>query len=304
MTTIIVKTNDSVFFPERIDEEGISVYPMFKRAGTVMRLFRLILLRIGFSVPVFMYNSELKNCVADLFVVQDADAQIHFLKWMHKYHPRTRIVLWYWNTVDEMKRSLNPFNIPDYIEKWSYSQNDCNEYRMHYNTTFYIKPLLEETEDPCSKVDVFFVGKDKGRLNRLIEIRSRLEEYGLSTEFHICATRSRDRNKEQYSRRLSYDEIVQKIRSSKAILDCVVGQEAGPTIRPMEAMFWQKKLITDNLSIIHEDYYDPQNIFVIGYDDMNRIVDFVNTPYNENGYCSKYDLSAWAERFYVGKNNE
>lgn len=301
---LLVKKNNSMLFPD--DLKGVRVSCMYRKAGKLLTMFYAACLSFHVPIPAVLINPELKKISADVIVVQDADAQISLLKWLRKYHPDSRIILWYWNTVAERIDTLNPKKIPEGIEKWSYSEYDCATYGMTYNTTFYPYegPMDASSDSSLERsieemVDVLFVGKNKGRLVKLLSLKEGLEEVGLTTDFHICKNGHLDENLALYKPILPYKDIVSKILQSRVIVDLCVSENAGPTIRPLEALYFHKKLITDDSSIIGKDYYHPDNVFILGKDDMDGIVDFVKGPYHDPGdeIRQKYTIEEWIKRF-------
>ena len=77
------------------------------------------------------------------------------------------------------------------------------------------------------------------------------------------------------------------------------------TLRALESLFWEKKLITNNELIKNEKFYNKNNIFIIGIDDENEIEMFLKKPYDKssNKYKSEYDIDAWYENFEKRKSD-
>ena len=170
---------------------------------------------------------------------------------------------------------------------------------MHYNTQFYSKGLVKEAKEP--EYDVLFVGKDKGRLEELLSLESQMRALGIITNFYIVANKDRQINKsEHYQKRVSYDAIVEMITKSKAIMDILTDNQKGLTLRPLEALFFSKKLITNNKGIKSKDFYHPDNIFILGEDDIAALPEFLNKPLHRlpSDILDKYDLEQWFARFF------
>ncbi len=87
---------------------------------------------------------------------------------------------------------------------------------------------------------------------------------------------------------------------SKSILDFVSIGQSGLTIRPLEALFLKKKLITNDKFIKNFDFYHPDNVFILGKDKMEYLSDFLEKPFIEieESITSKYDFSNWIKRFF------
>ena len=100
---------------------------------------------------------------------------------------------------------------------------------------------------------------------------------------------------------IKYDEYIKNIQTSKCILDYNTNNKIAPlTLRPLEALFLNKKLITNNLDIINYDFYNPRNIFILGKDDINDIKKFIDTPYQivDEKIVNYYDFNSWLQRFF------
>lgn len=98
---------------------------------------------------------------------------------------------------------------------------------------------------------------------------------------------------------VEYDDYLQNLRESKAILEIVPENVVGLTIRTMEALFFNKKLITNNKDIKNYDFYNPNNIFIIGEDSEDKIKQFINSPFEliDRKIVEYYDFENWIKRF-------
>ena len=84
------------------------------------------------------------------------------------------------------------------------------------------------------------------------------------------------------------------------VVDIVEKEIQWQTLRPLLALTNKKKLITNNVGIRNEKYYSPDNIFILGEDDSEKLKDFVNSDFvsidpNDLNY---YNASSWLSRFY------
>jgi hypothetical protein len=52
-------------------------------------------------------------------------------------------------------------------------------------------------------------------------------------------------------------------------------------MRIMESLIHNIKLITDCSYLVNYDFYNENNIFILGKDDFNRLSEFMNTPYEK-----------------------
>ena len=91
------------------------------------------------------------------------------------------------------------------------------------------------------------------------------------------------------------------IAESKCILDYNQEGQVGLSLRPMEALFLERKLITNNTDIKNYDFYNHDNIFILGEDNINEIKEFINKPYKkiDQDIIDYYDFDQWLNRFGV-----
>lgn len=104
---------------------------------------------------------------------------------------------------------------------------------------------------------------------------------------------------------MSYNEVIDLVRRSKAVVDMMPDAQAGLSLRPLEALFMKKKLITNFRQIKEFSFYHPDNVFIMGEDHPEKLRDFLSVPFNEKValYINYYDFSEWIKRF-DGNNNE
>ena len=169
---------------------------------------------------------------------------------------------------------------------WSFDKQDVKKYVLKYNSTFYYNP---EKTSVDLKYDVVFLGRNKDRNYDIKEIQNELVKNGLKAWIKII------NNEKDYMR---YDTYLSYVNSSKCILDITQNGQAGLSLRFMESLFFEKKIITNNKYILDYDFYDKNNIYILGRDRRN-LLDFINTPYNQIDIKikSNYLFEKWIKRF-------
>lgn len=85
------------------------------------------------------------------------------------------------------------------------------------------------------------------------------------------------------------------------LLDLSQRGQTALTLRAMEAIFFQRKLITNNAEVCKFDFYNPNNILVIDPDNIDKlkIVEFIEgsfQPYSDE-YLSEFDYENWVKMF-------
>lgn len=147
----------------------------------------------------------------------------------------------------------------------TFDPDDAARYGLLLTEQFYCPPPAPAG----AGAGAFFCGENKGRRAELEALQQMLEQAGLSTRFIIADTPAG---------RIPYNEYLRHLASCQFLVDWVQGDQAGLTRRPIEALFWQKKLITNHRALLHTDFFRPENIFIVGHDAPTRLPEFLNSP--------------------------
>ncbi len=236
---------------------------------------------------VYWYGDWKKNLQTfDTIIIFAPLKEVEILNYIKKSNETIRIIYWYWNPV----LRIRPIDdkLLDGTELWSFDPADCKKYKMKFNTTFYFKNIpIPQNE---AKYDTFFVGLDKGRSNYLKELQNKIEAVGATTYFKIIPN---------IKEKISYQKYLELVSKTKCIIDIIPEGQSGLTVRPMESIFFRKKLITSDPSIASADFYNKRNIFIIGKDDESYLKEFIDSPYIpiDESIVYQYDLREWLKRF-------
>lgn len=212
----------------------------------------------------------------------------------HVVDSQTRLIVYLLNPVmfsDDYK------NLSERWEIWSFSETDSKQYGFKYGETFYDPSLPQYfKEEPITK-DVFFIGTEKGRKNSIRKAEKELKSLGLKTDIRIADNTKALYNR-NYSKYLQYNENCKEVASSMMLLEIVQEGQTGLTLRTMESLFFQKKLITNNKYIKRSALYTPNNYFVIDDDDWGELKAFVDSPIEQprEKLRNEFTFNRWLER--------
>ena len=289
--TIIIKSNSFVFF---VGLDNIYAYYSSYRlfVSALRRIARK--LRLDFIYPVFY--GRWKRCLGDVGLVvlfdngiDNADKVARYIK---NIDSGIKVVFWYWNSISPDGTMING----DYIDEiWTYNRFDAKKYGLKYNSQFYRRISIKTKKN--AETDLVFLGTDKGRSSILTELENNAERYGLKCDFIIVKKKGDA---------ILYEDYLRRINDSKCIIDLVSSQRCGLTLRPLEALFYEKKLITNYEDIVNYDFYDKGNIFILGKDDINKLAEFVNSPYKkiDKKIVDFYSYESWLGRIERGESIE
>ena len=281
---LYLKINKQAVFFKNIKNINIQNYYILKEKNIIFRILRKF--NALNSISFGMWKFKIKRY--DFIILGENGYSPNITKYIKKNNPNCKVIMYYWNILnDEYKKILEDKNIDEF---WTFDKNDSQKYNLKYNPQFYSKDIILNSNE--IKQDVTFLGRAKERKNELIKLEENLNILGITTNFYII-----EREKDL----IGYNEYLESISKSKCILDYNQEGQVGLTLRPMEALFLRKKLITNNVNIINYDFYKPQNIFVLGLDDINKIKEFVDSPYEEvdEKIVNYYDFESWLKRFGI-----
>lgn len=153
-----------------------------------------------------------------------------------------------------------------------------------------------------------FVGSTKGRNVLISTLQEQLTALGLNTLFYVHEQNSTvtTSGNETQQKLIPYEEYVALIGKSEAIIDIVNESNYGLTVRPLEALFAKKKLITNYSEIVHYDFYHEDNIFIFDKSNIDQIPAWLEKPYHpiDEAILVRYDIDAWLDRFEHRSINE
>lgn len=94
---------------------------------------------------------------------------------------------------------------------------------------------------------------------------------------------------------LSYEENIEQVKKSKALIDLKLNRHNGLSFRFFEALYYKKKIITNNKTVKEYDFYHPNNIFITDFENFDGLEEFMQKPYAEieQSIVDKYGFKNW-----------
>ena len=221
-------------------------------------------------------------------IIFDSGYSKRLTKFLRKKNKK--IIVWFWNTIARKQELILKDKNVDYF--YSFDKNDCQKYNLKFNTQFYFDKLPQSCNNHI-EYDVFFVGLDKGRKECISTLIDVFQDKNISYNIDII-----DDGANPYH--YSYSEYVELESKARCLLDIVSHKDSqGLTLRPLEAICMNKKIITNNIHIDEYNFYNPNNVFIIGKDNFENIYDFINTPYQKinEADLKYYSINKWVTRF-------
>lgn len=278
-------------------------YLPFAEVPKILRAIRRLWIHYKLPFEFIWYGKWKKNITQyNTVIIFTSELTCHFGWWIKKQNNNIRIIYWYWNKVE---KHMMPDDIKGECEKWSFNLLDCEKYGLRFNHQYYFKSFLMNNENK-ELWDIYFIGHDHNRAEKIIKMYDYCCKEGIRTNFRIISSHKKSMIPDEIIAEcdVEYDEIRKGIASSKAVLEILQERQTGCTLRAMEAVFFQKKLITDNPYIVNEAFYSEDNIFVLGKRPIDELKDFLMkdfTGYDER-FIELYDVQSWMNNFMKAEN--
>lgn len=311
MKNVLVISGQYNYTVNVVDEESADLVYALNSFNPMMKAIERLWWKLKlpwFSIFFSFKGIDLKKY--DLIVMFECDYPIQIVEYIQKKNPKCMLVYWLWNTIDKMHIGKG-YALPDEIKKlsqkdvdvYSFDIHDCEKNKFKYNNQLGIRYKLESRD---SDYDLFFCGLDKNRIDLIREIDRNFDNEGLHFKCLLFPNNTKlySKEDEKYlsNDMLAYKDVIRYEQSCKCILDLVQDGQMGLTWRPLEAMFYEKKLITNYKDIKRYDFYKKENIFIIGEDNWGRIKEFINSKYEDvsEKIIMKYEWNGWLKNI---KNN-
>ncbi len=280
------------------------IYPLYRNLhGIGKKLFKLYEhIHLG-GIARWLAGWKDKVAEYDTIMIFDGIRGRDVVEYIRKHNKRARIIIYYVNPMDPTDRKCPVFYQGLGCEFYTFDPRDAAEYNMTFKPFYYSGGANVLTEEQEIIQDIFFVGVDKNRLPMLIKLKEQFDKANLTSNLIVVADKYRNYSTEEkaiLSQPVSYEDVIDNVRHSRCVLDIVQEGQSGITLRPMEAMMNDKKLITNNLYIKEYDFYNPENIFILQERNISELADFVRKPVEPvtSDIKENYRFEKWAEGFF------
>ena len=178
-----------------------------------------------------------------------------FLKKLRQRNPSARFVLYQWDSikVTNFKRLL-----PYFDDVKSFDFKDCAELGLTYVPLFFSEDYLVEEKCDEPEFDLVYVGSfNLDRYRILLEILESAKKNGLKVYSHLYLSKldyyklrllsgSAPHKSHVKFNTIDRDEVINLIKSSRAVLDIENANQSGFTMRTFEALAIGRLLLTTN----------------------------------------------------------
>lgn len=227
----------------------------------------------GIWKHTFFNENSLYDDEECIFLFEEGNKQAYnqkYLQYIRKKYKKAKLFFLCWNPAEYLQKKYIDFVDSQYNKIVSFDPEDCRKHNWIHYSGIYSRPKdYKKNDNP--EYDVLFVGHNKGRLSKLRILYNMLQNAGLKCDFYISEVDKEDCLEDgiHYNEYLMYQDVIYHVQNSKAILEILQDCQHGSTLRPMEAMVYERILITNNKEVKSERYYTDKQFYV--FDDMSNI---------------------------------
>lgn len=300
--------------------ESVKVCSMYTDSRSILCRLKLRI-ALCFGHENWEISQELKSLDLnsyDMIIVSQVIYPELIIKYVRERNKHCKLYYWMWDSVafsgkallyNGVKhwKKLNKLRSRYNFEILSFDKSDCKKYNLIFHRQ--IIPVIKNLDVKIGdKYSIYFCGHDKGRVSLLKKLGHIFVSYGFKPHFDIVP------GKDGYVDNKGCESFIHKCKSKSyldfltselshgAILEVVQSGQHGITWRPIEAAVYRRKLITNFKDIKNYDFYNPQNIFIIGEDNYNDLNIFLSSEFQEippeiiNQYCFDGWLSLFMQK--------
>ncbi|MBN9367896.1 MAG: hypothetical protein J0H59_12805 [Comamonadaceae bacterium] len=161
-------------------------------------------------------------------------------------------------------------------------------------------PVATEREN-----DLYFIGADKGRLAQLQKIKAMAEAANLKCRFHITPNKKIKYTPQQAAllstHSLAYTDNIEIGKKSRCLLEIIQKNQTGATMRAIESMFLNCKLITNNPYAQTMPGYSPDRVLMLDDATPEALKAFLNGPHAAPpaSALAQHEINHWIKIFHA-----
>ena len=244
-----------------------------------------------------------------VFVLKGENLTKDFIKTLKLQQEKAIFIMYQWDSINRVSNALEM--IPYFDKVYSFDRIDCEKYKkLEFRPLFFRESKDEENLD-C-KYDLVFIGwLHADRMDLIKNIEKNCKTKNIKTFFYLYTGIKtyinfllKKQSQNLYIKPLNCSNVQDLHFNTKVILDLPHPLQNGLTMRTIEAIGANKKLITTNQDIKNYDFYDENNICIIYKENIEIKNGFFEKPYKKipDDIKNKYSLDKWIEDVFSEGN--
>jgi hypothetical protein len=224
---------------------------------------------------------------------------------LKEQHPGAVFILYMWDSLKNKKYAS--LCLPFFDNIFSFDKSDSLTIpRIKFRPLFFIDEYAQISQNSnfSANTDLCFIGTiHSDRYNLIREVQNQSDALVLKSNFYMYFPSPKVRYakfKEFKFKSLPQDSIKQYIEEAKVILDIQHPSQTGLTMRTIEMLGANRKIITTNTDIKSYDFYNPENIFILDRNNPKIDKSFFESSYESINPQIKfnYSIEGWVRELF------
>lgn len=245
-----------------------NVHVEFSFSNGTLAISKLLGL-FSFQSPYKKYSKvkyDQKKKYIIFFDGQYALASSEFRHYLQQEYPGCKIIFHLGDLI-KTKTGIDIDNIKAFADLVvTYDHNDADENQLTYHADPYSQLPKEMVDGQYEKSGIIFYGFAKNRATEIMQVYDKLKNNHITCDFSIPDLDeefTKERPELANAHFTPYLEYLKRVQGTDCLLEIIQKGSRGCTFRTWEAIAYNKKLITNNPSVVDEKFYNPQFIQVI-----------------------------------------
>lgn len=247
-----------------------------------------------------------------LFVIKGEVICDELMATINNKYPNISKLLYLWDSVRNASSSLTI--IKHFDKVLSFDFNDCKKYGWKYRPLFYIPELVKFQE---RKYDISFIGVLHSQRTQMVHLLNSSKDYNqLKKYIHLY----NNRIGYYFNKYFLHNPIYEGLSDSDVkhfclnivetnsiydntvvLLDYTNPNQTGYTMRTIEGLGHECKLVTNNKFVLEADFYNNSNIlYYENVEDLKIDEEFISSPYVKQSLdlMEYYSLDGWLDTIF------
>lgn len=276
---------DKYLFTDLIGQENIIVHEIkktkqyslffgkrnpFAKILRKLKLDKFFINNLFFYSPSFYKFDKKKDNIMIVMLGALKHYPFEYLEKLRKKHNLKLVLLLLDSLHAETEVNIR-FKDVIFNNKWdavyTYDKFDAKEFNFRYNNMCYFSTSILPKPVKETKNDIYFIAGIRGnREKEILDIIKKFESEKINYYFDIyCYEKIKedkiiktDHVNYFTNKWKTYDEVLEEIKQTNCILEILRANQKSQSIRYFEALYFNKKLLTNNPNIVNLPYYDSR----------------------------------------------
>ena len=256
----------------------------------------------------FILETLRKKGIQDqILVINPGIIEIKYLEEIKKFTPKYIAYLY-----DSVERNSSEHLLNGLFDEiYSFDNMDAKKYDLLLISNYNYLEIQPTSNQNNIKNEVLYIASFDKRFKKALELKKIFTQLGVSFKLVVVGKKTTlFKLKKSFSKsikglilkrkRINQNELQKLYSETNIVLDIVQENQTGLSFRVFETMAFQKKLITNNKSIMEYDFYNSNNILIIDDENISINNDFLKKTYEpipQNVY-EKYTLDNWVKTVF------